>query len=74
MVAGYLLATGSTSTLRAGVLGLCGSVASLSAYAVLTVSQPPRLSIAFLVGTPRWRSAACVWFVGGQGRGAVSRC
>ncbi len=52
MVAGFLLATRSTSALRAGVLGLCGSAASMSAYAVLTVSQPPRLSIAFLVGTP----------------------
>ena len=52
MVAGYLLATASTSPLRAGVLGLCGSAASLSAYAVLTVSQPPRLSVAFLVATP----------------------
>ncbi|MDY6870804.1 MAG: chromosome condensation protein CrcB [Actinomycetota bacterium] len=52
LVGGYLLATGATSMLRAGLLGLCGSAASLSAYAALTVSQPPGLSVAFLILPP----------------------
>jgi fluoride ion exporter CrcB/FEX len=52
LVAGYLLASGPTSALHFVALGLCGSVASLSAYAVLTVGQQPWLSIAFLTLTP----------------------
>ena len=52
VVSGYLLATGPASALHFALLGVCGSAASLSTYAVLTVSQPPRLSIAFLTLTP----------------------
>lgn len=52
VVAGYLLATGPKSVLHFAALGLCGSAASLSAYAVLTISQPMRLSLAFLILTP----------------------
>ncbi|PRC42678.1 chromosome condensation protein CrcB [Mycobacterium sp. ITM-2017-0098] len=52
VIAGYLLATGPRSFLHFAVLGLCGSAASLSAYAVLTISQPMRLSLAFLTLTP----------------------
>ncbi len=52
MVAGFLVSVGVTSALRAVVFGMCASAASLSAWAVLTISQPPKLSIAFLIGTP----------------------
>ncbi|CAN3127786.1 Chromosome condensation protein CrcB [Mycobacterium sp. smrl_JER01] len=52
LVATVVLASGRTSALRAVVLGGCASAASLSVYAVLTVSQPPLLSIAFLTLTP----------------------
>ncbi|MBI5340268.1 MAG: chromosome condensation protein CrcB [Mycolicibacterium rufum] len=52
MVAGFLVAVGLTSALRVAVFGACASAASLSAWAVLTISQPPKLSIAFLIGTP----------------------
>lgn len=52
MIAAYLLATNSTSLLANLILGLCASAASLSAWAVLTISQPMRLSLAFLVLTP----------------------
>lgn len=51
-VAGFLVSTGLTSALRVAVFGMCASAASLSAWAVLTISQPPKLSIAFLIGTP----------------------
>lgn len=52
LVAGFLMSVGVTSAVRAAVFGMCASAASLSAWAVLTISQPPRLSIAFLIGTP----------------------
>lgn len=52
MVAVYLLATNSTSIVASLVLGVCASAASLSAWAILTISQPMRLSLAFLVLTP----------------------
>lgn len=52
MVAGFLVAVGLTSALRVAVFGACASAASLSAWAVLTITQPPKLSIAFLIGTP----------------------
>ncbi|KRE33780.1 chromosome condensation protein CrcB [Mycobacterium sp. Soil538] len=52
MVAGFLVSVGLASPLRTAVFGVCASAASLSAWAVLTISQPPKLSIAFLVGTP----------------------
>lgn len=52
MVAGFLVSAGLTSPLRTAVFGMCASAASLSAWAVLTISQPPKLSIAFLIGTP----------------------
>ena len=51
-VAAFLVSTGLTSAVRAAVFGMCTSAASLSAWAALTISQPPRLSIAFLIGTP----------------------
>ncbi|PQP51212.1 chromosome condensation protein CrcB [Mycolicibacterium austroafricanum] len=52
LVATYLMAVGVTSALHSVAVGVCASAASLSAYAVLTVSQPPKLSIAFLTLTP----------------------
>ncbi|MDW5612036.1 chromosome condensation protein CrcB [Mycolicibacterium sp. D5.8-2] len=52
LVATYLMAVGVTSALHSVAVGVCASAASLSAYAVATVSQPPRLSIAFLTLTP----------------------
>ncbi len=52
LIAAYVLATGPTSLLANLVLGLCASTASLSAWAVLTISQPMRLSLAFLILTP----------------------
>lgn len=52
VVSGYLLATGPTSVLHHVLLGVCFSAASLSAYAVLTISAPMRLSLAFLIATP----------------------
>lgn len=51
-VATFLVARGATTPLPSFVLGVCASAASLSAYAVLTVSQPPLLSIAFLTVIP----------------------
>lgn len=52
LVATYLMAVGVTSALHSLAVGVCTGAASLSAYAVLTVSQPPKLSIAFLTVTP----------------------
>jgi hypothetical protein len=52
LISGYVLATGARSVWHFLVLGVCGSAASLSAYAVLTISQPMRLSLAFLILTP----------------------
>jgi fluoride ion exporter CrcB/FEX len=52
LIAGFLLATRASSLLSTAVLGMCASAASLSAYAVLTVSQTPKLSLAFLILTP----------------------
>jgi fluoride exporter len=52
MIAAFLMASASISVLRDIVMGLCASAASLSAWAVLTISQPMRLSLAFLIGTP----------------------
>lgn len=52
LVAGFLLTAGPLTTMRAALLGLCASAASLSAWAVLTVSQTPLLSAAFLTMTP----------------------
>jgi fluoride ion exporter CrcB/FEX len=52
LLATYLMAVGVTSALHSVAVGVCAGAASLSAYAVLTVSQPPRLSIAFLTLTP----------------------
>lgn len=51
-IAGFLMARAATSALSGFVLGICAGTASLSAWAVLTVSQPPLLSIAFLTLTP----------------------
>ncbi|OKH74699.1 chromosome condensation protein CrcB [Mycobacterium sp. SWH-M1] len=51
-VAGFIVASGAMSTARAALFGLCASAASLSAWSVLTISQPPTLSIAFLFGVP----------------------
>ena len=51
-VAGFIVANGVMSTVRATLFGLCASTASLSAWSVLTISQPPTLSIAFLIGVP----------------------
>ena len=52
LVAGFLVSVGLTSAVRVGIVGMCAAAASLSAWAVLTISQPPKLSIAFLLGTP----------------------
>jgi len=52
LIAGFLVSIGLTSALRVGIVGMCAAAASLSAWAVLTISQPPKLSIAFLLGTP----------------------
>lgn len=52
LIASYLLAAGSFSATRSVVLGVCASAASMSAWAVLTISQPMKLSLEFLVGTP----------------------
>ncbi|AFM16125.1 CrcB-like protein [Mycolicibacterium chubuense NBB4] len=52
LIAGFLIANASTSTPRAAILGMCASAASLSAYALFTISQTPKLSIASLVLTP----------------------
>ncbi|WNG88975.1 chromosome condensation protein CrcB [Mycobacterium sp. ITM-2016-00317] len=51
-IAGFLMTRAATSALPGFVLGVCAGAASLSAWAVLTVSQPPVLSIAFLTLTP----------------------
>ena len=51
-VAGFLMTRSATSVLPGFLLGVCAGVASLSAWAVLTISQPPLLSIAFLTLTP----------------------
>lgn len=51
-VAGFIVASGAMSTVRAAVFGLCASAASLSAWSVLTIGQPPKLSLAFLIGVP----------------------
>lgn len=51
-VAGFIVASGAMSTVRAVLFGLCASSASLSAWSVLTISQPPKLSLAFLIGVP----------------------
>lgn len=52
LVGAYVLAKGPTTVLQHAVLGFCGSAASMGAYAVLTVSQPMTLSLAFLILTP----------------------
>lgn len=52
MIAALLLATNAASFLAYVVLGFCASAASLSAWAVLTISAPMKLSLAFLIGTP----------------------
>lgn len=62
LIAAYVLATGPTTALHYAVLGLCGSAASLSAYAILTISTPMRLSLAFLTLTP---TAAIGGLIGG---------
>ncbi|MFB1295248.1 chromosome condensation protein CrcB [Mycobacterium sp. pW049] len=51
-IAVYLLAANSTSLFASLVLGVCASAASLSAWAVLTISAPMKLSLAFLILTP----------------------
>lgn len=51
-IAAYLMATNTASFLANLILGFCASAASLSAWAVLTISAPMRLSLAFLIGTP----------------------
>ncbi|MCG7592770.1 chromosome condensation protein CrcB [Mycobacterium sp. PSTR-4-N] len=51
-VAGFIVASGAMSTVRAALFGMCASAASLSAWSLLTISQPPRLSLAFLIGVP----------------------
>ncbi|WP_460356837.1 chromosome condensation protein CrcB [Mycobacterium sp. ZZG] len=51
-VATFVVARGATGPVLSFVLGVCAGAASLSAYAVLTVSQPALLSIAFLTLTP----------------------
>ena len=52
LVAAFVFATGPRSSLQYLILGVCGGVASLSAWAVLTISTPMRLSLAFLTLTP----------------------
>ena len=52
LVAAFVLATGPRNSLHYLILGVCGGVASLSAWAVLTISTPMRLSLAFLTLTP----------------------
>ncbi|MDG4664248.1 chromosome condensation protein CrcB [Mycobacterium sp. 236(2023)] len=52
LIAAFVLASGARTALHDVVLGVCGSAASLSAWAVLTISQPMKLSLAFLVLTP----------------------
>lgn len=52
LVAACVLAHGPKSTLHFAVLGLCGSVASLSAWAVLTISTTMKISLAVLTLTP----------------------
>ncbi|STZ42281.1 CrcB-like protein [Mycolicibacterium gilvum] len=52
VVAAYVLAHGPKSPLQFAVLGLCGSVASLSAWAVLTISTTMKISLAVLTLTP----------------------
>lgn len=51
-VASFLVTTGLKSALHYLLFGVCASAASLSAWAVVTVDQPIRLSAAFLVATP----------------------
>lgn len=51
-IATYLIATNSASLIANLILGLCASAASLSAWAVLTISQPITLSVAFLIVAP----------------------
>ncbi|TRW80477.1 chromosome condensation protein CrcB [Mycolicibacterium sp. 018/SC-01/001] len=51
-IAGFLVSSGITSAVRAAVFGVCASAASLSAWSVLTIKQPPTLSLAFLIGVP----------------------
>jgi hypothetical protein len=52
VVAGFVLTAGPMTTVRAAVLGVSVSAASLSAWAVLTITQTPLLSAAFLTLTP----------------------
>ncbi|WP_234788782.1 chromosome condensation protein CrcB [Mycolicibacterium iranicum] len=51
-IAAFVLATNSASLFANLILGFCASAASLSAWAVLTISQPMKLSLAFLIATP----------------------
>ena len=51
-IAAFVLASGARNAAHYAVLGLCGSAASLSAWAILTISQPMKLSLAFLILTP----------------------
>lgn len=52
MIAGYLVATGFKSVVHYLLFGLCASAASLSAWAILTIDQTMRLSLAFLLLVP----------------------
>lgn len=52
LISAFVLASGPTTVLSNVVLGLCASAASLSVYAVLTISASMRLSLAFLILTP----------------------
>ena len=45
MVAGFLVSVGVTTAVRATVFGFCASAASLSAWAVLTISQPREIAV-----------------------------
>ncbi|MGQ9350952.1 chromosome condensation protein CrcB [Mycolicibacterium gilvum] len=60
LVAAYVLAYGPKSPFHFAVLGLCGSVASLSAWAVLTISTTMKISLAVLTLTPAAAMAGLV--------------
>lgn len=60
LVAACVLAHGAKSPLHFVLLGLCGSVASLSAWAVLTISTTMKISLAVLTLTPAAAMAGLV--------------
>lgn len=60
LVAACVLAHGPKSAFHFAVLGLCGSAASLSAWAVLTISTTMKISLAVLTLTPAAAMAGLV--------------